>query len=40
MHAWATFADNPESGLEKLGWPKYDPNGELGPFNSDLCPPF
>ena len=26
MKAWATFADNPQSGLsEQLGWPGYDP---------------
>ena len=31
MHAWAAFADNPQSGLEKLGWPRYDPNRELTP---------
>jgi carboxylesterase type B len=28
MTAWATFAKDPEEGLTKLGWPKYDPNSE------------
>ncbi|GAB7354517.1 hypothetical protein MBLNU459_g4983t2 [Dothideomycetes sp. NU459] len=28
MHAWATFAENPVSGLKKLGWPKYERNGK------------
>jgi len=26
--AWAGFAKEPEHGLEKLGWPLYDPNKE------------
>ncbi|KAK4224466.1 cholinesterase precursor [Podospora fimiseda] len=25
---WFSFANNPESGLEKLGWPRYDPGGK------------
>jgi hypothetical protein len=29
MTAWATFAKDPEHGLEKLGWPKYDPSSRL-----------
>lgn len=28
MTAWATFAKDPDDGLTKLGWPKYDPAGE------------
>jgi cholinesterase len=32
--AWATFAKNPNSGLTKYGWPKYNPNGE----SQDICP--
>lgn len=28
MKAWSTFAKDPSNGLTKLGWPKYDPNGE------------
>lgn len=28
QHAWATFADNPESGLSGLGWPEYDPKSK------------
>jgi cholinesterase len=24
-HAWAEFAKDPQNGLTKLGWPKYDP---------------
>lgn len=24
-HAWATFAKDPQNGLKKMGWPKYDP---------------
>jgi carboxylesterase type B len=27
MTAWASFAKDPERGLEKLGYPKYDPSG-------------
>lgn len=27
MHAWATFAKDPEGGLSKLGWPLYDETG-------------
>jgi len=27
MTAWATFAKDPDHGLEKLGWPLYDPKG-------------
>lgn len=27
--AWAAFASNPQDGLEKFGWPKYNPNGEF-----------
>jgi cholinesterase len=26
--AWAGFAKDPEHGLEKLGWPLYDPNSK------------
>ncbi|KAL9057286.1 MAG: hypothetical protein Q9206_002400 [Seirophora lacunosa] len=26
MEAWAAFAKDPREGLEKLGWPKYDPD--------------
>ena len=26
MKAWATFVKNPATGLEALGWPKYNPN--------------
>jgi cholinesterase len=29
MTAWATFAKDPEHGLEKLGWPLYDSTGIL-----------
>jgi cholinesterase len=25
-HAWATFAKDPQNGLTKLVWPKYDPS--------------
>jgi carboxylesterase type B len=27
--AWSTFAKDPVSGLERLGWPVYDPNSKL-----------
>ncbi len=30
MQSWAAFAQNPARGLESLGWPEYDQNGELG----------
>jgi carboxylesterase type B len=26
MSAWAAFAKDPEHGLDKVGWPKYNPN--------------
>lgn len=29
VHAWAEFAKDPDEGLSRLGWPTYDPNGEL-----------
>jgi cholinesterase len=29
MHAWASFAKDPENGLSKLGWPIYDPTSTL-----------
>lgn len=28
MQAWATFAKDPQNGLTKLGWPKYNPLGK------------
>jgi hypothetical protein len=38
MEAWATFAKDPQNGLTRLGWPKYDPLGKtlilLGENNS------
>ena len=27
QHAWTTFARDPLHGLQSLGWPRYDPNG-------------
>lgn len=29
QHAWAAFVTDPEKGLEKLGWPVFDPKGVL-----------
>ena len=29
MTAWATFTKDPDHGLEKLGWPLYDPKGKF-----------
>jgi carboxylesterase type B len=29
MTAWAAFAKDPAHGLDKLGWPKYDPKGKF-----------
>jgi cholinesterase len=29
MTAWATFAKDPEHGLEKIGWPLYNDKGKL-----------
>lgn len=28
MRAWATFADNPVTGLDRLGWPRFDPGSK------------
>ena len=28
QHAWATFADDPVSGLTKFGWPRYNPEND------------
>jgi hypothetical protein len=28
MHAWATFAKDPQKGLISLGWPVYDENSK------------
>jgi len=28
--AWGNFAKDPEHALSKLGWPRYNPNGESG----------
>ena len=33
MTAWATFAKDPDHGLEKLGWPKYDPSSKYSLAN-------
>jgi cholinesterase len=29
MTAWATFAKDPENGLDRLGWPVYDEKSEI-----------
>jgi carboxylesterase type B len=34
MHAWATFAKDPERGLDGIGWKQYHPKGE---FESNKC---
>jgi hypothetical protein len=36
--AWAGFAKDPEHGLEKLGWPLYDPTSKqpLGFISDEL----
>jgi len=35
--AWVTFARDPQNGLTKLGWPRYDPStdslAQLGHFS-------
>lgn len=37
MKVWAAFASNPTSGLTKIGWKIYSPNGRRGPIHLTLC---
>lgn len=30
--AWANFAKDPERALDRLGWPRYNPNGNSSSF--------
>jgi carboxylesterase type B len=38
MTAWASFAKDPENGLSKLGWPKYNPQGMIASFICHISP--
>jgi carboxylesterase type B len=29
MTAWAAFSKDPKDGLNKIGWPQYDPESKL-----------